>query len=188
MIIKIAVLGAPGVGKTFFINSHETGGFEFEYKKTEKESITIINFNTTKGQIEAHLYDKMEKPENADAYILMFNPKDVGTIYHLFKYNDIISGKPVIPCANKADLGDTGVNFHDIIKYLCHGECAQISVKNNYNIKNPILEIFRQKYGDLQFVETKYIFMKIPSELYNHIIKRISNNEKLLEEFKKSVW
>ena len=87
MNIKIAIIGASGVGKTAFINRHTLGEFTENHQKTEEEKITILDIETNRSKICISLYDNAKDYKDMDAFILMVDAADLNTIEYIKNIN-----------------------------------------------------------------------------------------------------
>ena len=156
--IKLVLVGNSS-GKTSLVNRIITGNFSNNYHPTIGIEVHPITFATnTQKSITFNVWDIAGQEryaglresciQNADCAIVM---SDVITEKHsneLQKYYDyvqqIIPGSPIIPCVNKVDIEQIGNP----------GNFIQMSVKNNFNIESPFLELAKLFLNDpnIQFV------------------------------------
>ena len=170
-ILKLAILGDGGVGKTTFMKRHRTGEFERKYIATIGVEVHPLLFNSNKGNIQFGCWDTAGQEKfgglrdgyyiKSDCAIIMFDVTSKQSYKNVENwYRDlrrVCPNIPVVICGNKCDVKDRKVDPSQITFHRKHGlQYYDISSKTNYNYDKPFLYLARKVTGqvDLQFTES----------------------------------
>ena len=167
---RVILAGEGGVGKTSFVKRHSTGEFETKYVATLGVEVHPLLFHTTCGPIKFIVSDVIGQEKHGQlrngyyaggqCAIMMFDVTSRLTYTRVTSwYRDLIrvcGTIPIVLCGNKVDINERKI-MADQMTFIQrnHLQYYDISVKDNYNCKEPFLWLARMLTGDdqLHFVE-----------------------------------
>jgi len=168
-ILKIALIGEAGSGKTSFVDKIGTNVFTQFYFPTERLRIhsclhpqndgtkTCFEIYEFPGQLQYETFDDKYYPETDLAIVFYDLGKEninyTNLNFWMNKYKKLCPGKPMILCGNKSDL-NKNKNKNELYEDKIGDICTfgiQISVKTNFNFDILI------DYLDFNFIKPKVI-------------------------------
>lgn len=192
---KVVLVGDGGVGKTTFIQRHQTGEFDKKYNPTIGAQVSPLRFQTSRGLIVFNVWDTegQEKSgrldddyyHNAQSAILMFDVTSPLTYKSVTSWHSdlvrLCQDIPIVLVGNKIDVRDRKVPKRRVCFHKRNNmRYFEISAKSNYNLELPFLSLARSLTKDpyLQFISTPALF---PPE-FNMDQKLIQQYENELQE------
>ena len=161
---KIALIGDAGVGTTSFIHKLMSGEFKKRYIPTSGVKINNILLNTNKGTINLSLYDVAGQEKYSTNNDIYYKDTNLAIIFFdltsqlsfrnlgmwIKTYRKICPQGEIIVVGNKFDIGEKKVLPSQIreINYFENIPYFNISVKNNYQIKELLLQAIRMLIND----------------------------------------
>lgn len=150
----IVLVGAPGVGKTAFLERHRTGKFLVNHEPTRGVTTQTVKFTSSAGPIEFQVTELGGQEShlglglcpNPDAVILMVSGTDklsqwYGVIYLLPAVERHFLGVPHCTVVNKVDRKE--------YEQVYGTRVIEISAKSNYNFEKPWVYLARILTGDM---------------------------------------
>ena len=148
MNFTCVILGNIGVGKSVFINRHQTGHYDNNHIPTPTETLTPLNFHTQQGPCTFNVHEA-GLPPKADCAIIMFDVHDATSYHNVLNHYQQLMTKygriPMVICGNKVEQPGRQVipqNIHVHRQLKCI--YFDISTKSNYNFEKPFLFLLRQ--------------------------------------------
>ena len=153
---KICIIGCGGVGKTSFCKRFKTNEFDSKYIPTIGAEIYHIYFTTKYGIVKFNLWDTAGQEKfgsirdgyyiNANAFIILFDTTSRSTYSNVPRWYRnamrICPNVPVILCGNKTDIMNSyKIQKKDVKFKQQNVQYYEISVKNEFNLNKPFLEI-----------------------------------------------
>ncbi len=135
--IKVAILGAPQVGKSTYIGRWCTG----EFKRVEEKNVKVY---TTIGPVKMTLSTKPEFVDEADVVLIMYDKTEESRkVAQSIETEMTERKKSYVVVQNKIDKGLSYKQSYPIV----------ISLKSHFNFEKPILHLLRAHFKDqgLQF-------------------------------------
>lgn len=133
MSVRINIVGAPGMGKSSFIQRHFNGEFPAQ---SWLPSVVNIDFYTTKGWVSVEF---QENGNRSSDFTVLFVDSPDNLQETVDKY------KPDLICYNKVDLKKPPVNIWNVKKSGIM--FYYLSSKSNYNYEKPILAALQKVFG-----------------------------------------
>jgi len=169
---KVVIIGDGGVGKTTYINRHITGQFNPKYTATlgcsvqqlhfkylsfpeSKPKDVIFNIWDCAGQEKFYGLGK-DYYANADFAIVMFDVTAKNTFanvgHWISDFQSVCPTSPIIVCGNKVDIAKRVVQHRlitNVLSAFANITYYDISVKSNYNLTNPFLQMIISFTGNM---------------------------------------
>lgn len=164
---KIVLIGNGGVGKAAFVKKLQQNEFERKYNATIGVEVHPVHFHTNKGFVQFNIWDCAGQEKfagirgdyfhEADGAILMcdvltrVSAKTLGIQWYPHLKSVCGDNIPIVVCANKCEYPE---NEHKIKKVELGDNIPfyQISVKTDYNLYEPLLQLTREFLGnDVRF-------------------------------------
>ena len=150
--------GDGGVGKTTFVKRHLTGEFEKKYVATLGVEVRCLDFHTNRGVLKFNCWDTAGQEKFGglrDGYyikgqcaIIMFDVTARITYKHVPNWHRdltrVCDNIPIVLVGNKVDVKDRKVTAKSItFRRKKNMPYYDISVKEQWNIEKPFLELAR---------------------------------------------
>lgn len=170
MRFKVVFIGDGKVGKSAYIQRYLDGEFSDSYVATLGVDVHTLTFNTNYGPVTLDIWDTAGQEKfgglgdgyyiEADGAIIFYDVTSMDSFYEVHKWLQSFrsvtgNGTSVILCGNKSDLKDASdasdaSDVPDASEVYGLTSC-EVSVKNNHNCDQPMLELMRQltSYSDL---------------------------------------
>jgi GTP-binding nuclear protein Ran len=178
MEFKLVILGEGGVGKTSFVQRHNSGEFVKKYEPTHGVDVSTVSFSTNKGDIHFKCWDVAGQNEftgfqdgyyiKADCAIIMFDVSSRLSYKQIpIWYKNLIRVSPnvkVVICANKVDLRTRQVKVKDVVFHRKHNlQYYEMSTKSTENYEKPFQYLAKVLLKDNNVHFTKTIAKTPPS-------------------------
>lgn len=159
-LVKILIIGEPGVGKSSFCKRLYNNEFDNDYSSTIGVDFFCIYTTIDSKTYKLQLWDTAGQErfksitrsyyKNSKIILLMFDLNDYDSITHVQKWiNEVYhycgTDIKIFLLGNKSDLG-VNINKHELNKIIKDNNCfyLEISVKENNNI-----QIFYDKINEM---------------------------------------
>eukprot|EP01132_Coremiostelium_polycephalum_P003632 gene3632-4523_t len=161
--IKLVLVGDGGVGKTTFVQRHNTGAFESRYIPTLGVQVHQLPFYTNVGKILFNVWDTAGQEKFGglrDGYyiqgqcaIIMFDVTSRMSYKHCPNWHSdltrVCEGIPIVLCGNKVDVKDRKVKPSQIIFHRRYNlSYYDVSAKSHYNYEKPFLWLISKLTGN----------------------------------------